>query len=235
MRSAGSAIHNSSATSSSAPGRRVKPLCGYATFARIELGAQQYTSSARLNEKPTVFIAVYQTPGSNALQVDQENRTRMAELAKRFPKGIAWGVNYDTTTFVSASMHDVVFTLGEALALVMAVVFLFLQSWRSTIIPAIAIPVSLIATLAVMLVLGFSLNTVSMLGMVLAIGLVVDDAIVVVENVERQLESGLSPIAAAVAAMREARSSPRLPCCWRSSCRSPFYPASPAGCTISSL
>ncbi len=171
--------------------------------ARIELGAQQYTSSARLNDKPTVFIAVYQTPGSNALQVDQEIRSRMAELAKRFPAGIAWGIKYDTTTFVSASMHDVVFTLGEALALVIAVVFVFLQSWRSTVIPAIAIPVSLIATLAVMLAFGFSLNTVSMLGMVLAIGLVVDDAIVVVENVERQLEQGLSPIDAAVAAMRE--------------------------------
>jgi hydrophobe/amphiphile efflux-1 (HAE1) family protein len=171
--------------------------------ARIELGAMQYTSSARFNDKPTVFIAVYQTPGSNALQVDQEIRTRMTELGKRFPAGIAWGINYDTTTFVSASMHDVVYTLGEALALVIAVVFLFLQSWRSTVIPAIAIPVSLIGTLAVMLALGFSLNTVSMLGMVLAIGLVVDDAIVVVENVERQLELGLSPVAAAVAAMRE--------------------------------
>src|SRR3984885_4862102 len=171
--------------------------------ARIELGAQQYTSSARMNELPTVFIAVYQTPGSNALQLDREVRDRMTELAKRFPKGIAWAINYDTTTFVSASMHDVVITLGEALALVIAVVFLFLQSWRSTVIPAIAIPVSLIATLAVMLGLGFSLNTVSMLGMVLAIGLVVDDAIVVVENVERQLELGLSPIDAAVAAMRE--------------------------------
>jgi len=104
---------------------------------------------------------------------------RSGNCAKRFPTGIAWAINYDTTTFVSASMHDVVFTLGEALALVIAVVFLFLQSWRSTVIPAIAIPVSLIATLAVMLALGFSLNTVSMLGMVLAIGLVVDDAIVV--------------------------------------------------------
>jgi HAE1 family hydrophobic/amphiphilic exporter-1 len=171
--------------------------------ARVELGALQYGSSARFNEKPTVFIAVYQTPGSNALEVDREIRSKMAELAKRFPAGIDWAINYDTTSFVSASMHDVVITLGEALALVIAVVFLFLQSWRSTVIPAIAIPVSLIATLAVMLALGFSLNTVSMLGMVLAIGLVVDDAIVVVENVERQLEMGLSPIAAAVAAMRE--------------------------------
>src|SRR4029077_1135907 len=128
--------------------------------ARIELGALQYTSSARFNEKPTVFIAVYQTPGSNALQVDREVRFKMTELARRFPAGIDWAINYDTTSFVSASMHDVVITLGEALALVIAVVFLFLQSWRSTVIPAIAIPVSLIATLAVMLALGFSLNTV---------------------------------------------------------------------------
>src|SRR5258707_14808026 len=105
--------------------------------------------------------------------------------------------------FISASMHDVLITLAEALALVIAVVFLFLQSWRTTVIPGIAIPVSLIATLAAMLALGFSLNTVSMLGMVLAIGLVVDDAIVVVENVERQLENGLAPLAAAKAAMRE--------------------------------
>src|SRR6266404_3997124 len=127
----------------------------------------------------------------------------MGELARRFPTGIEWAIKYESTSFVSASMHDVVITLGEALGLVIAVVFLFLQSWRSTVIPAIAIPVSLIATLAVMLALGFSLNTVSMLGMVLVIGLVVDDAIVVVENVERQLEEGLSPIAAAVAAMRE--------------------------------
>jgi len=186
--------------------------------ARIELGAMQYTSSARFNDKPTVFIAVYQTPGSNALQVDREVWNRMAELGKRFPAGIAWGINYDTTTFVSASMHDVVFTLGEALALVIAVVFLFLQSWRSTIIPAIAIPVSLIGTLAVMLALGFSLNTVSMLGMVLAIGLVVDDAIVVVENVERQLELGLSssPPPSRRCGRLQVRSSRRRPCCWPS-------------------
>ena len=112
----------------------------------------------------------------------------MEELAKRFPKGIAWAINYDTTTFVSASMHDVVDHAGRGAGLVVAVVFMFLQSWRTTVIPTIAIPVSLIATLVVMQALGFSLNTLSMLGMVLAIGLVVDDAIVVVENVERQLE-----------------------------------------------
>ena len=115
----------------------------------------------------------------------------MEELSKRFPKGIDYAMHYDTTRFVSASMHDVLFTLTEALLLVVAVVFIFLQSWRTTIIPSIAIPVSLIATLVVMKMLGFSLNMLSLLGMVLAIGLVVDDAIVVVENVERQLEAGL--------------------------------------------
>jgi hydrophobe/amphiphile efflux-1 (HAE1) family protein len=171
--------------------------------ARIELGALQYTSSAQLNGRPAVFVAVYQTPGSNALQVDHEVRAEMARLGKRFPPGLAWRIPYDTTMFVSASMHDVMVTLTEALALVIAVVFLFLQSWRTTIIPAIAIPISLIFTLAVMLAAGFSLNMVTMLGMVLAIGLVVDDAIVVVENVQRQLERGLAPLNAAVTAMKE--------------------------------
>ncbi len=171
--------------------------------ARIQLGALQYTSSARLNRHPTVFIALYQTPGSNALQVAREVRTEMAQLSKRFPPGLAWRIPYDTTMFVSASMHDVLVTLAEALVLVIGVVFLFLQSWRTTIIPMIAIPVSLVFTLAIMFAAGFSLNLVSMLGMVLAIGLVVDDAIVVVENVERQLERGLSPKNAAVTAMKE--------------------------------
>ena len=179
--------------------------------------ASAYHVVHRRRDEGRRVIAVYQTPGSNALQLDREIRDRMTELAKRFPKGIAWAINYDTTTFVSASMHDVVITLGEALALVIAVVFLFLQSWRSTVIPAIAIPVSLIATLAVMLALGFSLNTVSMLGMVLAIGLVVDDAIVVVENVERQLEQGCrrSPPSLRRCGKSPARLSPRPPCCWR--------------------
>jgi len=144
-----------------------------------------------------------QLPGSNALDLDKAVREKIAAIAKHFPHGVAYRIIYDTTMFISASMHDVLITLAEALALVIAVVFLFLQSWRTTVIPGIAIPVSLIATLAAMLALGFSLNTVSMLGMVLAIGLVVDDAIVVVENVERQLENGLAPMAAAKAAMRE--------------------------------
>jgi hydrophobe/amphiphile efflux-1 (HAE1) family protein len=171
--------------------------------ARIELGALQYTSSSKLNDKPSIFIGLTQQPGSNALDLDRTVRAEMAKLSGRFPKGISYGIIYDTTMFISASMQDVVITLIEALLLVVAVVFLFLQSWRTTVIPGIAIPVSLVGTLVVMLALGFSLNMVSMLGMVLAIGLVVDDAIVVVENVERQLEKGLPPLEAAKTAMRE--------------------------------
>jgi HAE1 family hydrophobic/amphiphilic exporter-1 len=171
--------------------------------ARIELGALQYTSSGFFGKDPTVVLAIYQMPGSNALQLQQRVKDKMEELKKRFPKGIDYAMHYDTTRFVSASMHDVVVTLAEALVLVVFVVFVFLQSWRTTIIPTIAIPVSLIATLAVMEALGFSLNMLSLLGMVLAIGLVVDDAIVVVENVERQLEAGLPPLQATRVAMKE--------------------------------
>ncbi|HWJ74799.1 MAG TPA: multidrug efflux RND transporter permease subunit [Kaistia sp.] len=171
--------------------------------ARIELGALQYSSSAFFGKDPTVVLAVYQMPGSNALDLQQRVKDKMQELSKRFPKGVDYAMHYDTTRFVSASMHDVLVTLGEALVLVVAVVFLFLQSWRTTLIPTIAIPVSLVATLIVMEMFGFSLNMLSLLGMVLAIGLVVDDAIVVVENVERQLEAGLPPLAATRAAMAE--------------------------------
>jgi HAE1 family hydrophobic/amphiphilic exporter-1 len=171
--------------------------------ARIELGALQYSSTAFFGEDPSVVLGVFQMPGSNAIDLQKRVLDKMQELSKRFPKGIAYAMHYDTTRFVSAAMHDVVFTLLEALFLVVLVVYIFLQSWRTTIIPTIAIPVSLIATLVVMHVLGFSLNMLSLLGMVLAIGLVVDDAIVVVENVERQLEEGLEPMPAALKAMSE--------------------------------
>jgi hydrophobe/amphiphile efflux-1 (HAE1) family protein len=171
--------------------------------ARVELGALQYASTAFFGEDPTVVLAIFQMPGSNAIDLQQSVNTKMQELSKRFPKGIEYAMHYDTTRFVSAAMRDVVITLVQALLLVVAVVFIFLQSWRTTLIPTIAIPVSLIATLVVMKMLGFSLNMLSLLGMVLAIGLVVDDAIVVVENVERQLEAGLRPLDAARAAMKE--------------------------------
>ncbi len=186
---------------------RADPTSGAAIrlrdVARVELGALQYSSSGYFGKDPTVVLGVFQMPGSNALDLQRQVKSKMEELAKRFPHGIAYGMHYDTTRFVSAAMRDVVITLLEALGLVILVVFVFLQNWRATIIPTIAIPVSLIATLAVMQVFGFSLNMLSLLGMVLAIGLVVDDAIVVVENVERQLEAGLPPLAAARQAMTE--------------------------------
>ncbi len=186
---------------------RANPATGSAVrlrdAARIELGALQYSSTAFFGDEPTVVLGIFQMPGSNALDLQNNIKAKMEELSKRFPKGISYAMHYDTTRFVSAAMHDVVVTLLEALALVVAVVFIFLQSWRTTIIPTIAIPVSLVATLVVMKMFGFSLNMLSLLGMVLAIGLVVDDAIVVVENVERQLEAGLRPLEAARVAMRE--------------------------------
>ncbi|MDR3374632.1 MAG: multidrug efflux RND transporter permease subunit [Ancalomicrobiaceae bacterium] len=171
--------------------------------ARIELGALQYSSSASFGGKPSVVLGVFQMPGSNALDLQTQVQNKMQDLSQRFPKGLTYGIHYDTTRFVSAAMEDVLITLFEALILVVIVVYVFLQSWRTTLIPTIAIPVSLIATMVVMLALGFSLNMLSLLGMVLAIGLVVDDAIVVVENVERQLEAGLPPLKAAKVAMQE--------------------------------
>jgi len=170
---------------------------------RVELGAQSYDSNAYINGKPTIMMAIYQAPGANALSLDKEVRATMDTMAARFPPGIAYQIKYDTTMFVAASLREVVITLAEALALVFAVVFIFLQSWRTILIPAISIPVSLIGTLGVMKVVGFSINTVSLLGLVLAIGLVVDDAIVVVENVKRQIDSGKRPLDAAKIAMTE--------------------------------
>jgi len=172
-------------------------------IARIELGALQYSSTAVFGKDPTVVLAVFQMPGSNALDLQQHVKEKMEELSKRFPKGIEYGLHYDTTRFVKAAKRDVIITLSEALALVILVVFIFLQNWRTTLIPTIAIPVSLIATLAVMQVMGFSLNMLSLLGMVLAIGLVVDDAIVVVEAVEHHIENGLSPRDATLKAMEQ--------------------------------
>ena len=170
---------------------------------RVELGAQSYSSNSYLGDKPTISMAVYQLPGANALDLDKQVRAKMEEMAARFPPGMSYEIKYDTTEFVKASLEEVVITLAIALALVFVVVFVFLQSWRTTLIPAISIPVSLVGTLGIMQVFGFSINTVSLLGLVLAIGLVVDDAIVVVENVKRQMEEGKSPLEAAKAAMDE--------------------------------
>ncbi|MEZ5447100.1 MAG: multidrug efflux RND transporter permease subunit [Gammaproteobacteria bacterium] len=171
--------------------------------ARIELGASDYSLRSLLNNQQAVAVVIFQAPGSNAIQLSDEVRAKMTELARFFPEGVEWKVVYDPTVFVRNSIKAVVTTLVEAVMLVVLVVILFLQTWRASIIPLLAVPVSIIGTFAVLLALGFSINTLTLFGMVLAIGIVVDDAIVVVENVERNIQNGLSPLAAAHQAMRE--------------------------------
>ncbi|MBI2824449.1 MAG: efflux RND transporter permease subunit [Planctomycetia bacterium] len=177
-----------------------------ADVSRLELGAQSYDQSCAFNGQPSVGLAIYQLPGTNALDVADRVKAKMRELATRFPEGVAYKIAYDTTPFISGSITDVVRTLFEAVALVAIVVLLFLQNWRATMIPLVAVPVAIVGTFAVMKVLGFSVNNISLFGLVLAIGIVVDDAIVVVENVERWLERGLSSREAARRAMDEVTS-----------------------------
>ncbi|KXX65184.1 efflux RND transporter permease subunit [Marichromatium gracile] len=170
--------------------------------ARVELGAQAYSASGRLDGRPSVVLAVYQTPDANALATATAVRARLAELAERFPEGMEQAILYDTTNFISASIDEVKVTLYQAVGLVVLVVFLFLGDWRTTLIPGIAIPVSLIGTFAVLAVLGFTLNTIVLFALILAIGIVVDDAIIVVENVQRLMaEEGLDQKAATAKAM----------------------------------
>ncbi len=171
--------------------------------ARIELGAQTYNLVGRYNSEPSAILACYQLPGSNAVSAANALRGRIAELQKRFPQDLDYRVSLDTTAAVTAGMKDILYTLLEALALVVVVVYIFLQGWRATLIPLLAVPVSLIGTFLVFPLLGFSINTLSLFGLVLAIGLVVDDAIVVVEAVERHIEEGMSPHDAALKAMEE--------------------------------
>lgn len=172
-------------------------------IARIELGSSQYALRSLLNNQPAVAIPIFQRPGSNAIEISNEVRDKMAELKKSFPEGMDFSIVYDPTIFVRGSIEAVVHTLFEALILVVLVVILFLQTWRASIIPLVAVPVSLIGTFAVMHLFGFSLNALSLFGLVLAIGIVVDDAIVVVENVERHIELGETPVEATKKAMRE--------------------------------
>ena len=172
--------------------------------ARIELGAKDYDFIGRINGKPATLVGIFLQPGANALDVAAEVNRTVAALASRFPKGMSYSVPYDTTRFVKVSIEEVVITLAEAMLLVIAVVFLFLQSWRATLIPLVAVPVSLIGTFAGLLLLGYSINTLTLFGMVLAIGIVVDDAIVVLENVERIMrEQHLPARDAAIKAMHE--------------------------------
>ncbi|MEY3743619.1 MAG: hypothetical protein RLZZ541_674, partial [Pseudomonadota bacterium] len=172
--------------------------------ARIELGAQSYNVRTALDGLPGVGIPIFLQTGANALDTAQAIKSKMTELKKRFPEGVEWEVPYDTSDFVKSSIIEVLKTLGEAMVLVVLVVFLFLQSWRATLIPLIAVPISLVGTFAGLWIFGFSINTLTLFAMVLSIGIVVDDAIVVLENVERLMaEEKLSPIKAAVKSMEQ--------------------------------
>ncbi|HUB18813.1 MAG TPA: multidrug efflux RND transporter permease subunit [Acidobacteriaceae bacterium] len=171
--------------------------------AHVEMGEQLYSLSARYNNAPAGMMAVYQLPGSNAVETARLVTKRIRELSANFPAGMRYDIPLDTTKAVTAGIHDIVLTLGIALLLVVLVVYLFLQSWRATLIPLMAVPVSLIGTFIVFPFLGFSINTLSLFGLVLAIGLVVDDAIVVVEAVEHHIEEGMTPREATIRAMEE--------------------------------
>src|SRR5262249_20678819 len=167
------------------------PVVRLRDVARVELGAQQYDQICRLSGQSSVALGVFQLPGSNALDVGNAVKKKMAELKKRFPKGLDYKVAYDTTPFIEQSVEEVFNTLRDAVILVAIVVLLFLQDWKAMILPMIDVPVSLVGTFAVMALLGFTLNNLTLFGLVLAIGIVVDDAIVVLENIEHHIATGL--------------------------------------------
>jgi hydrophobe/amphiphile efflux-1 (HAE1) family protein len=171
--------------------------------ARLEFGPDTYALRSMLDGKPAVAIPVFQLPGANALDLSTAVRASMKELSKNFPQGVSYEIDYDPTVFVRSSIHAVVHTLFEAVLLVVLVVVVFLQTWRASVIPLVAVPVAIIGTMAALLLAGFSINSLTLFGLVLATGIVVDDAIVVVENIERKIEDGLNPRAAAHAAMGE--------------------------------
>ncbi|WP_462169039.1 efflux RND transporter permease subunit [Pseudoalteromonas lipolytica] len=177
-------------------------------IARIEMGAASYSTSAKLNQQDTAFIVIYQLTEANATQVAEDVKARMAELAKQLPDGIEYSIPYDTTEFINRSIKEVVVTLLQAVGLVILVVFLFLQNWRATLIPTVAIPVSLVGTFAFMMMMDYSINLITLFGLVLAIGIVVDDAIIVIENVERILKEEKLPIKEAVTKAMEQVSGP---------------------------
>ena len=204
--------------------------------ARMELGAQDYSISGRFNGKPGAIIAAYQLPGSNAVDAAAAVKKLMAQMKERFPEDMDFAISLDTTLSVTQGIKEIVETLVIALVLVIVVVFLFLQGWRSTLIPLLAVPVSLIGTFIFFPLFGFSVNTLSLFGLVLAIGLVVDDAIVVVEGVERHIEEGMTPKDAALKAMEEL-SGPVVGIALvlsAVSCRPPSFPESLAGCISNS-
>ncbi|GGE83459.1 efflux RND transporter permease subunit [Pseudoalteromonas gelatinilytica] len=177
-------------------------------IARIELGAASYSTTAKLNQQDTAFLVIYQLTEANATQVANDVKARMAELAKQLPGGVEYSIPYDTTEFINRSIDEVVVTLVQAVGLVILVVFLFLQNWRATLIPTVAIPVSLVGTFAFMMMMDYSINLITLFGLVLAIGIVVDDAIIVIENVERILKEEKLPIKEAVTKAMEQVSGP---------------------------
>ncbi len=186
-----------------AQGRSSAAVVRLKDVATVKLDSQQYTQQCRLDKMPSVALAVFQLPGSNALDVGNSVKRKMRELKKSFPPGLDYKIVYDTTPFIIESVEEVFKTLRDAIILVAIVVLFFLQDWKAMILPMIDVPVSLIGTFAVMLAMGFSLNNISLFGLVLAIGIVVDDAIVVLENVERWIAKGLDPKAATIKAMEE--------------------------------
>ncbi|HZV04784.1 MAG TPA: efflux RND transporter permease subunit [Gemmataceae bacterium] len=201
--------------------------------ARVELGSQQYDQSCTLDGKPSVALSIYQLPDSNALETAAGVRAKMKELKARFPEGLDYKIVYDTTPFIRQSVHEVFSTLRDAVILVAIVVLLFLQDWRAMILPMIDVPVSLIGTFAIMAAMGFTLNNLTLFGLVLAIGIVVDDAIVVLENIERLIATGLEPREATIKAMEEITgpvlaitlvlASVFLPCCFLGGVSGQFF------------
>src|SRR5262249_10017477 len=170
---------------------------------KAELGAQVYDQTCTMDKRPSVALSIYQLPGSNALEVARLVKDKMQELKGRFPEGLDYDIVYDTTPFIEESISEVKKTLLDAVLLVAFVVLLFLQNWRSALIPMVAVPVAIVGTLTVMTAMGFSLNNLTLFGLVLAIGIVVDDAIVVVEAVEHHIENGLAPREATIKAMEQ--------------------------------
>ncbi|HEX3655376.1 MAG TPA: efflux RND transporter permease subunit [Pirellulales bacterium] len=198
-----SAAAGSGAGAATGPTAPTAALVRLRDVARVELGAQSYNQACTFDQHPSVGLAVWQLPGTNALDVANRVKARMEELKQRFPYDVDYDVGYDTTPFIRESIDDVIYTLLEAVALVGVVVLVFLQDWKAMILPMIDIPVSIIGTFAVMSALGFSLNNISLFGLVLAIGIVVDDAIVVLENIERMMARGHDPRTATLKAMEE--------------------------------
>jgi hydrophobe/amphiphile efflux-1 (HAE1) family protein len=201
--SPGSSSGQSGSTSQGGPVPQATGVVRLRDVARVELGSQQYDQSATLDGQPSVALSIFQLPGSNALDTANGVYAKMTELKTRFPDGLDYQIVYDTTPFIRESVYEVFKTLRDAVILVAIVVLVFLQNWRATLIPLVAVPVAVVGTFAVMAALGYSLNNLSLFGLVLAIGIVVDDAIVVVENVERWLEQGVEPREAARKAMDE--------------------------------